>query len=87
VARRERREPCVTYDPDLVEDWVVGATGFWRAGQVLTNEHIVPFRGTWAQVKARCEEMHALCMRHEQEFLQLTARHRAERAELWGRRS
>lgn len=75
----------MTYDPNLVEDWVVGLSGFWRKGNVNPSEHNVPFRGTWEQVVARCDEMRAMEQRHEEEARELLKRQIAERVELYGR--
>ncbi len=73
----------MTYDPDLVEDWVVGSQGFWRKGEVNANQWIVPFRGTWKQVSDRMDEMTDMEMRHARERRELEEKQQEERKEFW----
>ena len=75
----------MTYDPNKIEEWVVGSNSFWRKGAVNEEPgHIVPFTGTWAQVKARSEEMARMEARHYFERGNLQDQQREERKTLWG---
>lgn len=76
----------MSYDPAKVEDWVVGGSGFWRAGDVNVTEHIVPFRGTWEQVKAQRDAICALQRRHYVEAAALRLRHLDEYREIMSQR-
>lgn len=60
------------YDPKKIEDWVVGSGGFWRKGDVNTHRWLVPFTGTWEQVRDRSIKMQELFMRHSEERASLT---------------
>lgn len=73
----------MTYDPNKVEDWVVSSSGFWRKGDVHANRYIVPFTGTWTEVKARYEEMMAMELRHGTERDALRIKQQEERRTLW----
>lgn len=73
----------MTYDPNKVEDWVVGSSNFWRKGEANANQFFVPFTGTWNEVNARMEEMREMANRHARERDALSERQAIERKTLW----
>lgn len=68
----------MSYDPKKIEDWVVGLSGFWRKGEVNTDQYIVPFTGTWEQVNKRYKDLLALVAKHTEEVNALAIRNRQE---------
>ena len=73
----------MTYNPNKVEDWVVGSSSFWRKGEANADQFHVPFTGTWEEVNARMKEMHEMVMRHVRERDALAEQQAIERKTLW----